>query len=83
MPEISRRLELEAADAVLRGERARGGERQAAGQVAQRIGPAALLLLAHGVEVDDGAARDAAVAGAVELGSTMPTGTWLPARNLR
>ena len=61
-----RGLELERPTPSFVDEPARRGERQPAGQVAQRIGPAALLLFAHGVEIDDGPAADAAVAERVE-----------------
>ena len=60
------RLELEPADAVLGDEQSRGGQWQPAGHVAHGIGPRALLLLADGVEVDDGAAAHAPFAESVE-----------------
>ena len=44
----------------------RGGDRQPAGHVAERIEPAALLLLAHGVQIDHGPPADPAVAERVD-----------------
>ena len=44
----------------------RRGDRQPAGQVAERIEPAALLLLPDGIEIDDGPPADTAIAERVE-----------------
>ena len=61
-------LELELAVAVLRRQHARRRSPAACPQVAERIEPAALLLLADGVEVDDRSTGDAAVAERVQHG---------------